>query len=239
MSIGGKFILLGAAFAVVLLIVVYGGGPAASVATPTASATALRPPATPEPPLAATTTRVVDTPRTPPTPTVPATAPSALPPAIVMGKDVPAEFVVFAKSVAEPPRRSTAITDRPVRSTPVNLTIKPGDTLTAISARTLGDGEKWRRFVTANPGLNPNRLRVGQVLKIPGVVPTPSLPVANAVAAKPAQKTHRVGAGDTLTSIASTHYGDSSRWNDIFVANKKVLGGNPDQLRVDVVLLIP
>jgi nucleoid-associated protein YgaU len=77
------------------------------------------------------------------------------------------------------------------------------------------------------------------VLKIPGVVPTPSRPVVNAVAAKPVQKTHRVGTGDTLTSIASTHYGDSSRWNDIFVANKKVLGGNPDQLRVDVVLLIP
>jgi nucleoid-associated protein YgaU len=239
MSIGGKFILLGAAFAVVLLVVVYGGGPAASVATLTVSATALPPPAAPEPRSAATTTRVVDTPRTPLAPTVPATAPSALPPAIVMGKDVPAELVVFAKSVAEPPQRSTAITDRPVRSTPVNLTIKPGDTLTAISARTLGDGEKWRRFVTANPGLNPNRLRVGQVLKIPGGVPTPSPPVANAVVAKPAQKTHRVGAGDTLTSIASTHYGDSSRWNDIFVANKKVLGGNPDQLRVDVVLLIP
>ena len=238
MSIGGKFILLGAAFAVVLLIVVYGGGPAASVATPTASATALRPLATPEPPLAATTTRVV-TPRTPPAPTVPVTTPSALPPAIVMGKDVPAEFAVFAKSVAEPPRRATAITDQPVPSTPANLTVKPGDTLTTISARTLGDGEQWRRFLTVNPGLNPNRLRVGQVLKIPGVVPTPSRPVVNAVAAKPVQKTHRVGTGDTLTSIASTHYGDSSRWNDIFVANKKVLGGNPDQLRVDVVLLIP
>lgn len=246
MSIGGKMILLGAAVLVVLLIVVYGGGPAEAV-TPAQSrasqavlgSVAVRTPVLAPQPLAAVTTRVI-TPRPALVATVRAVASTPSPLAITMGKPIPAELAVFAEPVAAPAPPARVAVVRP-RTSPSQreVTVKNGDTLTAIAARTLGDGTEWRRFMVANPGLSPDRLRVGQVLKIPAAPAARSRPAAKPAAAKLGQKTHRIGTGDTLTSIASTYYGDSTRWDDIFAANHKALGGNPDQLRVDVVIVIP
>jgi nucleoid-associated protein YgaU len=42
-----------------------------------------------------------------------------------------------------------------------------GDTLSEISKALYGRASLWRRIVDANPGLNPERLRPGMVLKIP------------------------------------------------------------------------
>jgi nucleoid-associated protein YgaU len=238
MSIGGKFILLGAAFVVVLLVVVYGGGSAQTVPTPLT--VAVNPPVTAPKPPAAVTTRVIQT-RLSPAKTAQATAPSASPsqsmPAITMGKPLSDEIALFFE--LDPPP-AAAVAARPGSSAAkAEVTVQAGDTLTAIAARTLGDGMEWRQFVTANPGLNPKRLRIGQTLKIPQATASRSSSATKPVAGKPAEKTYRTGKGDTLTSIASTYYGDSTRWTDIFVANKKALGGNPDQLRVDLVLVIP
>jgi nucleoid-associated protein YgaU len=99
----------------------------------------------------------------------------------------------------------------------------------------LGDGDDWYLIKAANPGIDPERLMVGQVLKLPAKNGTTPTPQPKPVAAR----SHRVGEGDTLTSIASDYYGDSQRWGDIFEANRAALGGNPNRLRVDVVLVIP
>jgi nucleoid-associated protein YgaU len=48
-----------------------------------------------------------------------------------------------------------------------------------------------------------------------------------------------VGEGDTLSSIAIDYYGDSQRWGDIFEANRAALGGDPNRLVLDVVLVVP
>ncbi len=49
-------------------------------------------------------------------------------------------------------------------------TVRPGDTLTKIAERTLGDGDQWRRIYDANRDKldSPDRLIVGQKLTIPG-----------------------------------------------------------------------
>ena len=47
-------------------------------------------------------------------------------------------------------------------------TVKPGDTLWKISTQQLGDGKRWKDIVQANPGLEPTKLKVGQIIKIPG-----------------------------------------------------------------------
>jgi LysM repeat protein len=58
-----------------------------------------------------------------------------------------------------------------------NHIVKPGDTLWKLSARYLGDGNRWKEFLSANPALgNRSALKVGATLRIPG----------SKVAAKPA-----------------------------------------------------
>jgi len=45
--------------------------------------------------------------------------------------------------------------------------VAKGDTLSEIAQALYGRSSLWRRIADANPGVNPNRLRPGQVLKIP------------------------------------------------------------------------
>jgi hypothetical protein len=50
-----------------------------------------------------------------------------------------------------------------------NHIVKPGDTLWKLSATYLGDGNRWREFLAANPSLrNRSMLSVGTSLRIPG-----------------------------------------------------------------------
>ena len=46
-------------------------------------------------------------------------------------------------------------------------TIVAGDSLRSLAAKLYGDERQWRSIVTANPGLDPRRLQVGQVIKLP------------------------------------------------------------------------
>lgn len=62
---------------------------------------------------------------------------------------------------------------RPTAPTPTTYTVKPGDTMYTISKRLLSKGEDWRQIYAypANRktiGPNPNILKPGQVLIIPG-----------------------------------------------------------------------
>jgi LysM repeat protein len=45
--------------------------------------------------------------------------------------------------------------------------IVAGDSLGGIAARLYGDARQWGKIIKANPGLNPRRLRIGQVIKLP------------------------------------------------------------------------
>lgn len=42
-----------------------------------------------------------------------------------------------------------------------------GETLYAIAAWYTGQGQNWKLLVDANPGLNPNRMRIGETIHIP------------------------------------------------------------------------
>ena len=80
--------------------------------------------------------------------------------------------------------------------------VKPGDTLWKLSARYLGDGNRWREFLRANPALgNRSTLRVGATLRVPGskstatVAPsTPDTTGRNRVA----ERAHRPYITDTI-----------------------------------------
>jgi LysM repeat protein len=83
--------------------------------------------------------------------------------------------MLIAGALVAPARLSAQRTD-PAR----NHIVKPGDTLWNLSAAYLGDGNRWREFLTANPSLrNRSMLAVGTTLRIPGA----------AKAAKPSSST--------------------------------------------------
>lgn len=66
-------------------------------------------------------------------------------------------------SKASPPRSSP--------EAPKTYTVRSGDSLYAIAKRTLGDGSRWREIYDTNKktiGPDPNLIRPGQVLRIPG-----------------------------------------------------------------------
>jgi nucleoid-associated protein YgaU len=46
-------------------------------------------------------------------------------------------------------------------------TVKAGDTLYHIAKVQYGDGKQWQRIASANPGITPTSLKVGQVLVMP------------------------------------------------------------------------
>jgi nucleoid-associated protein YgaU len=46
-------------------------------------------------------------------------------------------------------------------------TVQKGDTLWSIAQKHLGDGKRWREIVELNPGLEPSKLKVGQVIILP------------------------------------------------------------------------
>jgi nucleoid-associated protein YgaU len=65
-------------------------------------------------------------------------------------------------------------------------TVAPGDNPWKISARIFGDGRHAQKLLDANPGLNPNRLQIGQKLRIPALPGlTPRVPLGNATVPGP------------------------------------------------------
>jgi len=95
------------------------------------------------------------------------------PPAAPATEEGPPESPDLAATAPEAPSSPAAEEPAAAVETPAatgalgTYTIAPGDTLAEIAARLYGDAKKWRVIANANPGLNPNRLLIGQVIKLP------------------------------------------------------------------------
>ena len=78
-----------------------------------------------------------------------------------------------------------------------SYTVRSGDSLWKIAARTLGDGERCREIIAMNPGIDPNRVRVGQKLTLPAGAtsvapvssPRRSAPIAAGVSSSSSNRT--------------------------------------------------
>lgn len=71
------------------------------------------------------------------------------------------------KSGSAVPARATTKPKSGGTKTTGTYVVRSGDTLTGIAARLLGDGDRWRELVAANPGLDPKRLFVGKSIRVP------------------------------------------------------------------------
>ncbi|MBC23254.1 MAG: hypothetical protein CMJ32_04985 [Phycisphaerae bacterium] len=130
---------------------------------------------------------------------------------------------------------------RVTREVPVREhVVQENQTLSSIAQEYYGDPLLWSVIARANPGINPNRLGIGQKLRIP--------PRDKAVNDSPApvgrrlpggSREYTVASGDNLSRIAQRFYGDATLWSRIWDANRKVLGDDPGNLKVGQSLVIP
>ncbi|MBT3279286.1 MAG: LysM peptidoglycan-binding domain-containing protein [Phycisphaerales bacterium] len=115
---------------------------------------------------------------------------------------------------------------------PKTHTIQQGDNYWTLAEKYLGHGKYYLRFKDANPGINPDNLRLGTVVKIP---PKPAAKATTAtggtaaatkrgtiVTSAAGTKTYTVAKNDTMSSIARKAYGNANLYHIIQKANPSV-----------------
>lgn len=127
------------------------------------------------------------------------------------------EMLPAFPSIPEPGWGQFTVTAETVR-------VQRGDTLWKIAERHLGNGKDWGRIAAANPELmNPNRIQIGQQLRLPSVETSAS------------EKLVRVQPGDSLWKLATAQIGTGSAWGCLAMANPQIEDANqiyPGQLIV-------
>ncbi|MEW6072150.1 MAG: LysM domain-containing protein [Planctomycetota bacterium] len=98
-------------------------------------------------------------------------------------------------SAAAPPAPASPPAAAAAPAEGATWTVREGDRLWTIAARTLGDGARWPEIAALNPGLDVGRLYRGQVLRLPAgareaaaATPKPKVSVARADAAASAKR---------------------------------------------------
>ena len=100
----------------------------------------------------------------------------------------------------------------------------PGESLSLIASWYTGTSKNWHKLAKANPGLNPNRIKDGNVIMIPSSLLKTRLPLPQKVAAKYTSDyfAHKVTKdNEKLTDIAKWYTGNAN--NQILLAR-----ANPD-----------
>ncbi len=136
----------------------------------------------------------------------------------------------------------TPVTTTPLPpATPANQSyvVKSGDTLTSIAQNFYGPKGKWESILAANPGIDPNRLKVGSTISIPHVEGASSLSTPAATSGTPSADSYTVVAGDTLSGISQKVFGSQKHWRAIYDANKSAIGSDPADLKVGMKLKLP
>lgn len=108
-------------------------------------------------------------------------------------------------------------------------TVAKGETLGDISATHYGTTKHWRKIVEANPGLDPARLKIGQVIQIPAVE------TAAAAVTPGGADTYTVKKGESYYTIAKKMLGSSSRWREI----ERLNSIPAEELRAGAVIKLP
>jgi nucleoid-associated protein YgaU len=138
-----------------------------------------------------------------------------------------------------------------------SYTIKSGDTLSSIAVEHYGSERSWAKIAEANPNVDPNRLKIGQVIKLPSGTSQSAATGVSSLSARSATTPaghpvngsgvgssssgngYVVKSGDTLSSIARRYYQSPDKWWVIYNANREAIGGDPDHLNAGLSLRIP
>ena len=124
-------------------------------------------------------------------------------------------------------------------------TWQAGDTFRSVSETYYGSALHAKRLRDANEGRDEATLAAGDRILV-SVKPTLaadriSRPSARTEPASTglAGGSYTVASGDVLGTISQKVYGSASKWRKIYDANRDVIGADPNQLRVGMVLRIP
>jgi len=135
----------------------------------------------------------------------------------VPGGEQPPVEVQPVEPVTPVPRVETAPVELPAVSVTTPYTIQRGDTLSSVAYKY---NLRWQDVVAVNPGISPNRLRIGQMVQLPGQVDVDKarhVPVATPKVSAPKTKAPKsaavsgpmtsyvVKSGDSLSVIAHKH----------------------------------
>ena len=114
-----------------------------------------------------------------------------------------------------------------------------GESLSLIARWYTGSSENWRKLAKANPRLNPNRIKKGNVIMIPPALLKTKEPLPQKVAAKYTANyfAHTVKQdGERMEMIAGWYTGNAANWEVIARANPKI---NPNRLKAGNEIFIP
>ena len=127
---------------------------------------------------------------------------------------------------------------RAVEREPQVHVVKRGEWLWTLAEQYLGEGSRWTEIAAANPGIDPDRLAVGQHLTIPvDHRADAKKKTANRVTAHP-DDTVTVHRGDSLSSISADLYGTQRHWPELYQENQDQIT-DPDLIEVGQNLQLP
>jgi nucleoid-associated protein YgaU len=173
-----------------------------------------------------------------------------------MGQFEPSAEEPYAAVVgAEPPGEFVPVADvMPIASG--GYVVSAADTWWDIAERAYGDGRYYKPLFAWNRSINPRvSLAPGTQLELPPLnalttahaelvptdlaMPSQPSPVVQTSTLAPAGDTVVVRPGDTLISIAREQLGASSRWRELYEANRETLGRSPGPLTPGTQLVLP
>ena len=112
--------------------------------------------------------------------------------------------------------------------------VERNDTLMSIAKAVYGNPLAFVHIERANPGIDPERLQIGQELVLPILTDADRRP------RRPDDdRIHLVTRNDTLSTIAREHYGTATAWQAIYRANRDVIGPDPNTLVIGMRLRLP
>ncbi len=115
----------------------------------------------------------------------------------------------------------------------------PGETLSLIAGWYTGSYANWKAIAQANPGLNPNRIAVGDIINIPPQMMKTKKPLPRKVVSKtlPGYFAHTVTrSGEKFSAIAQWYTGNAENRKAIAKANPDI---DPNFLLVGDEIYIP
>jgi nucleoid-associated protein YgaU len=197
-------------------------------------------------------TRMVSLPRAPVlTPMEPVSGNSAAP--VTMAKAAPPGGASVSSIMLSPLTSSGSTGGASGQGT--TYTVAGGDTLWKIATKTYGNGAQAELIKKANPGVNADRLQVGQKLILPAaataaspatpgptgsnvaVVARPDTTSAGAARpTSPGQTQYTIKPGDNPSAIAAREYGDGRLSAAIMKANPGLVANN---LKVGQTIILP
>ena len=120
---------------------------------------------------------------------------------------------------------------KPVASTEV-YTVQDGDVIISIAEDWFGESGRHDEIIALNPGVDPTKLQIGQILKMPRKSQPRTKPVDPTLAANE----YRIAPNDNYTRIARLLLGDEARASEIAALNPDL---DPGNLQVGTIIKLP